>query len=297
MQSCKGCRILAQDRGEFLFVGGEVEGLLVREDDEARFAAGWLLDVADFRVIDGDLRGAAGFAEMGGEAGGEQDIFLAGLDALILQDDMGAGDVLRMEPGIVEACRVEGQLVVLIIVLADEDGGAIRCAEVEGASRLVVVLLLGLLAQVAGGDEFIVDLGDLSEARRGEQRSLDALEVGDVVLAFAALHAQEFLRTLELVVFLVAGLHILHERQPLVERDFYGLARLAVDVWHFDLGIFAVLELVLIRHEVVAAHLEVLGVFGFIDFLVELYELVLGAVLLVLDELAEAVFVRQHVGA
>ena len=81
MQSCKGCRILAQDRGEFLFVGGEVEGLLVREDDEARFAAGWLLDVADFRVIDGDLRGAAGFAEMGGEAGGEQDIFLAGLDA------------------------------------------------------------------------------------------------------------------------------------------------------------------------------------------------------------------------
>ena len=210
---------------------------------------------------------------------------------------MGARDVLRVEPGIVEAGGLERQLVVLVVVLADEDGSAVRRLEVEGTGRLVVVLFLGLFAQVAGGDELVVDLGDLGKARGGEQRGLDTLEVGDVLLAFAALHAQELLRALELVVFLVAGLHVLHERQALVERYFDRLARLAVDVRHFDLRVLAVLELILIRHEVVAAHLVFLGVLGLADFLVELYELVLGAVLLVLDELAEAVLVGQHVGA
>ena len=202
-----------------------------------------------------------------------------------------------MEPGVIEARRLERQLVVLVVVLADEDLCAVRRLEVEGAGGLVVVLLLGLLAQVAGGDELVVDLGDLREIRGGEQRRLDALEVGDICLALAALDLQQFLCTLELVVLLVAGLHVLDERQALVERDCDGFARLTVDVRHGHARVLAVLELVLVRHEVVAAHLEFLRVLRRRDLLVELRELVLGTVLLILDELAEAVLVGQHVGA
>ena len=234
---------------------------------------------------------------MGGEAGGEQDILFARLHAAILQHDVGARDVLRVEPRVVVARRLERQLVVLVVVLADEDVRAVRRAEVEGAGGLVVVLLLGLPAQVARGDELVVDLGNLREARGGEQGCLDALEVGDVRLALAALDLQELLRALELVVLLVAGLHVLDECQALVERNCDRFAGLAVDVRYGHARVLAVLELVLVRHEVVAAHLELLSVLGRRNLLVKLRELVLGAVLLVLDELAEAVLVGQHVGA
>ena len=180
-------RVLREYLGELRLVGRDVERLLVREDDEAGLAAGRLLDVADLRVVDGNLRGAARLAEVRGEARGEQDVLFARLCAAILQDDVGARDVLRVEPGVVEARRLERQLVVLVVVLADEDLCAVWRLEVEGAGGLVVVLLLGLLAQVAGGDELVVDLGDLREIRGGEQRRLDALEVGDICLALAAL--------------------------------------------------------------------------------------------------------------
>ena len=187
-------RVLCENGGELCLVGCDVERLLVREDDEAGLAAGRLLDVADLCVVDGNLRRAAGLAEVGGEAGGEQDVLFARLCAAILQHDVGARDVLRVEPRVVVACRLERQLVVLVVVLADEDVCAVRRAEVEGAGGLVVILLLGLLAQVARGNELVVDLGDLGEARGGEQGCLDALEVGDVRLALAALDLQEFLR-------------------------------------------------------------------------------------------------------
>ena len=75
---------------------------------------------------------------------GEQDVLFARLLAAILQDDVGARDVLRVEPCVVEARRLERQLVVLVVVLADEDLCAVWRLEVEGAGGLVVVLLLGL---------------------------------------------------------------------------------------------------------------------------------------------------------
>ena len=125
---------------------------------------------------------------------------------------MGAGDFLCVEPGVVVAGRPGGQLVVLVVVLAHENRGAAGGRESERLGGLVVVLALRLFLQVAAGHELVVDLGDFSEAAGGAERGLDAREVVDICLAGRALLAEQALGTLELVVFFVAGLHVLHER-------------------------------------------------------------------------------------
>lgn len=48
------CLLLGFDKnlGQYLFVWCDIKRLLIRENDEPRFTAGWLLDITDFGIID-----------------------------------------------------------------------------------------------------------------------------------------------------------------------------------------------------------------------------------------------------
>ena len=70
------------------------------------------------------------------------------------QDDMGAGDVLGMEPEIVEIGGLEGELIVLIIVFPYENLSAIGSLELERNGWLFLHLFFAAFPQIAADNEF-----------------------------------------------------------------------------------------------------------------------------------------------
>ena len=102
---------------------------------------------------------------MSSELSCQQDVLVRGLFAFQAQDDMRTRDILGMQPEIVEAGCLEGELVVLIVVFAYEDIMTVRCAETERTGWLVLGLFLELFMQIAAGDELGPDLCDFGQCR------------------------------------------------------------------------------------------------------------------------------------
>ena len=144
-------------------------------------------------------------------------------------------------------------------------------------------------------NQLIFDLFDFGQCRGGGEGAFDAGEIADVFLAECDLPVEQLLRTLELVVLVVERLHVLAERQPLIElqRDFP--ARLAVDVIDRQRSVLMILEEMCIRHQIVAADLVVFGVFRLAELFFQDVELVFSAGKLGLDEFLQAVFLGRRV--
>ena len=193
-------------------------------------------------------------------------VLFARLFAREAQDDVRAGDVLGVQPNVVGRRRVEGQAVVLVIVLADEDALAVLGHEAKGSGGLVLPLFFRALLKEAALNQLIFDLFDFGQCRGGGEGAFDAGEVADVLLAECDLPVEQLLRTLELVVLVVERLHVLTERQSLVEfqRDLF--TRFAVDVVDGQRGVGVVFVEMRIRHEIVAKDFVVLGVFCLAKF-------------------------------
>ena len=68
---------------------------------------------------------------MCGEGSGEQQGLLIRFDASRSQDDMRAGNILRVKPEIVAGSDMKGQSIVLTVVFPDEDFGTVPSKESE----------------------------------------------------------------------------------------------------------------------------------------------------------------------
>ena len=210
---------------------------------------------------------------------------------------MRAGDVLGVQPNVVGCRRVEGQAVVLVVVLADEDALAVLGHEAKGSGGLVLPLFFRALLEEAALNQLIFDLFDFGQCRGGGEGAFDAGEIADVFLAECDLPVEQLLRTLELVVLVVERLHVLTERQSLVEfqRDLF--ARFAVDVVDGQRGVGVVFVEMRVRHEIVTKDFVVLGVFRLAKLFLQDAELVFGTREFGLDEFLQAIFFGRRVGS
>ena len=73
---------------------------------------------------------------------------------------MRTGDVLGVQPQIVGRCRLEGQAVVLTVVLADENVFAVLGYEAEGSGGFVLPLFFHVLLEKTALNQLIFDLLD-----------------------------------------------------------------------------------------------------------------------------------------
>ena len=70
---------------------------------QARLGSVWLFYIAALRTVDGNAAGKASFAVVSGDLSSPQDIFFPGAWKGRFQNDMGARNVLGMEPKIMGA--------------------------------------------------------------------------------------------------------------------------------------------------------------------------------------------------
>lgn len=89
--------------GSRFFFWLRVDGFLVGENDKARLGSVWLFYIAALRAVDGNAAGKASFAVVSGDLSSPQDIFFPGAWKGRFQNDMGARNVLGMEPKIMGA--------------------------------------------------------------------------------------------------------------------------------------------------------------------------------------------------
>src|SRR5690606_1170058 len=115
----------------------------------------------------------------------------------------GTGNLLGVKPGVGGGSQPMGQVIVLLVVFADQDGDALRGT----VDRRLGGLLLFAAGRRGGGAQpslFLQFLADLRHFRRRGvlQGSEDRLQVLDVGAGLGDLLFAPFLRRLQLVVFL-----------------------------------------------------------------------------------------------
>ena len=150
---------------QFVFVRRDIKRFLVGEDDEPGTGTRRFFHKTAARIIDGNIRGTSGLAEMGGKTSGEFQRSGGWIAAVTAQNDMGTGNILGVEPNIVASGRLEGKPIILVIVFANENLGAVRGQKTEGLGRLFGSFSGDFFLQPAPGDEFGANVVKLS--RRG----------------------------------------------------------------------------------------------------------------------------------
>lgn len=109
---------------------------------ESRRGSGCLFDVLFLDVVDFHLVVVTSFGIVGGQGAGffKETVGKVGA-ALCLYDDMGAGDAFGVEPPVVACCQLEGEFLILVVVLSNVNVEAVGGNVVEGLAgdfRLLV---------------------------------------------------------------------------------------------------------------------------------------------------------------
>ena len=119
---------------------------------------------------------------------GQQKCFFIYILAAVAQNDMGAGDILRVEPGVVKTGCFAGQFIVLVVVFAYENLRAIGGSKAEGMGGLVVIFAFELFTQISAFYQFVVNFRDFPNTGRGQQGGLDTFQISNGGLAFLTLY-------------------------------------------------------------------------------------------------------------
>ena len=267
----------------------DVDGLLIGVDDHTRLGARWLVDVFAQGDVDGHLGAVACFGEPGGELGGffddlrrESIVTSVGLD-----DDVGAVDVLGMEPEVGVSADLLGDVVVLVVVLADVKLVAVD--EEVGWLRLVLRFFaarLGMALGVAGFLQLETNVCEIVCGLSLIEAVFDGAQILQLFGGALCLQGSFLGADLGLVVFFEVALRVFVRRLAWVHLD--GLKRSAVFVEILHLGAWPLLDAVEIGGEELAFDAPAVGVFEFVDFFQLQGELFLAAFLFVAHDALKA---------
>lgn len=111
--SCRGrespfLNALKQDRLQYLLLWGYIESGLVGEDHKARLGTRRFFDKFGFGIVHRHFGGTLGLREVNRQIAGQQNSILIWLLPITAENNMGAGDILGMEPDIVGIGYFEG---------------------------------------------------------------------------------------------------------------------------------------------------------------------------------------------
>ena len=100
-----------------MLVRGCVIGALVSENHKAGLCTGWLFHIPALHAIHGHIASASRLAKIGGQLNREGYVRLLGRGCL--HDDVGAGDILGVEPQVPGSPYCKGHIIILFIVFAN----------------------------------------------------------------------------------------------------------------------------------------------------------------------------------
>lgn len=178
-----------------VFVRRDIKRFLVGEDNESGTGTGRFFYKTAERIIDGNIRGTGGLAEMGGKTSGEFQRGGGRIAAVTAQNDVGTGNILGVEPNIVASGRLEGKPIILVIVFANENLGTVRGQKTEGLGRLFGSFSGDFFLQPAPGDEFGANVVKLGQRGGSIQRSFNTGKIPNIIFTFGDLFSKQPLRS------------------------------------------------------------------------------------------------------
>ena len=135
------------------------QGVVGVIDDKAGGRACGFFDVLFLDIVDLHLVVSTAFGVVGGQGAGLLEDPVGKLLALRLDDDMRAGDTFGVEPPVISRGNLEGQLLVLVIVLAHIDVETVGGQVVEGTAGDLRLLSLPIVAlDIAVFRQLLLDL-------------------------------------------------------------------------------------------------------------------------------------------
>ena len=198
-------------------------------DDKARCTAGCLLDMFALNVIDLDLLVGASLRVPGCESTGLFKDAVRKFFSLRANDNVRTRDSLCMEPPVIAVCDLEGDFLVLIVVLADVDVKAVgRAVVIRTARDLRLLCAKRTLLDKAKFRELFFDLNEVFLPDGDVEGGTDRLEVIDLLLRLGGQIGQSLKRSLELIVFAEILLCVFLSGELRIERNLYFFVLIVV---------------------------------------------------------------------
>ncbi len=152
-------------------------------------------------IVDLHLLLVAAFGVVGSQPGG----FFKGtvwqlLGVLHLYHHMGAWDLLGVEPPVISVGKLEGELVILVIVLAHIDVESVTADIMKGLAGDFLLFGAALFADVAASHQFFFDLYQVLLMEGNVQGRGDGLQMVNLLFHLPCQFRQDFVGALQLPV-------------------------------------------------------------------------------------------------